>query len=111
MYHSFYCSSFFTDHLVFSRSAEVKFLIDTCITIMKQNSVNANTVNWNEIEKNALAKAAGITDAYKLGPAMRYIYESVDDFHGTFYYGDSSFKIEHKEPPFQTQYAKNGTKE
>ena len=107
---AFIVTLFLQIHLVFSQSAEVKFLIDTCITIMKQNSVNANTVNWNEIRKNALAKAAGITDAHKLGPAIRYIYGSVNDFHGTFYYGDSSFRIEHKEPPISDSVRKEWNK-
>jgi len=38
-------------NLVSAQSNEVKFLIDTCITILKQNSISAGVVNWNKIEK------------------------------------------------------------
>jgi carboxyl-terminal processing protease len=82
-----------------AQTKEIRFLIDTCITIMKKNAVNAKTVNWVELKKNALAKASHITDPYKLGPIIRYIYKSVNDFHGAFFYRDSTFKIYHYQTP------------
>lgn len=65
---------------------------------MKQNSVNAPDVDWNTVQRTALAKAHDINNAYELGPVMRYIYSTVNDFHGTFFYKDSSFKWSHNEP-------------
>lgn len=59
---------------------------------MKQNAVNANAVNWDTLKKNAFAKADGINNPYLLGPAMRYIYRSIGDFHGAFFYKDSTFR-------------------
>jgi len=97
-------------NLVSAQSNEVKFLIDTCITILKQSSVNAGSVNWNKIEKNALAKAAGIDNPYKLGPAIRYIYESINDFHGAFFYKDSTFKIAHHQKPVSDSIQKEWNK-
>jgi len=96
---SFTAIFFFSIQQTSAQSKEVRFLIDTCITILKQNSVNAGTVDWEKIQKTALAKAASITDAYKLGPVIRYIYGSVNDFHGAFFYKDSTFKLEHKQAP------------
>jgi C-terminal processing protease CtpA/Prc len=81
-----------------AQSKEVRFLLDTCITIMKENAVNPNKVDWDQLQKSALTKASGITDAYKLGPVMRYVYQSVNDFHGSFFYKDSTFKWRRKEP-------------
>lgn len=95
---------------VSAQSKEVRFLIDTCITILKQRSVAAGTVNWNKIEKTALSKAAGITDAYKLGPVIRYIYEALNDFHGAFFYKDSTFKIEHHRIPVSDSIQKEWNK-
>lgn len=83
--------------LVFSQSNEVRFLIDTSISIMKQNAVNANTVNWDTLRKNALIKAAGINNPYQLGEVMRYLYKSINDFHGAFFYKDSTFHWKQKE--------------
>src|SRR6266487_1643431 len=82
-----------------AQTNEVRFLIDTCIVILKQNSVNVKNVNWKRIKRNALAEASAITDAYKLGPVIRHIYESVNDFHGAFFYKDSTFKISHDSKP------------
>lgn len=85
-------------NIVSAQSKEVRFLIDTCITIMKENAVNSNKVNWNQLQKNALTKAIGINDAYKLGPVMRYLYQFVNDFHGSFFYKDSTFKWQRNKP-------------
>lgn len=81
-----------------AQSKEVRFLLDTCITIMKENTVNASKVDWDQLQKSALTKASGINDPYKLGPVMRYVYQSVNDFHGSFFYKDSTFKWQRKKP-------------
>jgi C-terminal processing protease CtpA/Prc len=78
------------------RKKEIYFLIDTCITIMQKNSVNAGNSDWNTIRMNAFQKAAAINDPYELGPVIRYLYQSVNDFHGVFYYKDSTFRWERK---------------
>ena len=81
-----------------AQSAEVKFLIDTTISIMKSNAVNANTVDWIVIRKDALMKAKDVINPYQLGPTMRYIYKSINDFHGAFFYKDSTFQWRRDEP-------------
>lgn len=83
-------------NIVSAQPTEVRFLIDTTITIMKAKAVNADTVNWDSVKKTALAKASGIQNPYELGPVMRYLYESIHDFHGAFFYRDSTFHWKHK---------------
>jgi hypothetical protein len=83
---------------VSAQSKEVGFLIDTCISIMKKNAVNTDSVNWNTLKENALKQARGLSDPYELGPVMRYLYQSINDFHGAFFYKDSTFKWHHNEP-------------
>lgn len=83
---------------IHAQSAEVKFLIDTTISIMKNNAVNANTVDWNMLRNDALAKAKDVTNPYQLGPAMRHLYKSINDFHGAFFYKDSVFQWRLNEP-------------
>src|SRR5436190_7242611 len=101
---------FFLKQPASAQSKEVRFLIDTCITILKQNSVNTRNVNWDTVKKNAIEKAADITDGYKLGSVMRYIFKSVNDFHGAFFYKDSTFKIEHKQTPVSDSVQKEWNK-
>ena len=79
------------------QSAEVKFLIDTTISIMKNNAVNAKSVDWDRVREDALAKAKDLTNPYQLGPTMRYLYKSINDFHGAFFYRDSVFQWRPKE--------------
>jgi C-terminal processing protease CtpA/Prc len=80
-----------------AQSDEVKFLIDTCITIMKNNSVKAKSMDWKQLQKSALSKASNVNDGNQLGIVMRYIYKSIDDFHGAFFYKDSTFKWKRNE--------------
>jgi len=77
---------------IYAQSGEVRFLIDTTISIMKLNAVNANTVDWDTLRNNVLLKAKDVNNPYQLGPAMRYLYKSINDFHGAFFYKDSTFK-------------------
>ena len=54
--------------LIHAQSNEVKFLIDTTISIMKNNSVNANTVNWDTLRHNALIQAKNIYNPFERMP-------------------------------------------
>lgn len=85
-------------NLIFAQSNEVRFLIDTTVSIMKKNAVNANTVNWDILKKNALIQASTINDPFKLGPIIRSLYKSINDFHGSFTYKDSTFQWRHNSP-------------
>jgi len=57
---------------------------------MKNNAVNAGTVDWDTISGKALSMAEGINNPYELGPVMEYLYKSIDDFHGAFFYNDKT---------------------
>lgn len=78
---------------------EVKFLIDTTIIIMKNNAVNANRVNWSVLKQNSLNEAANLNSPYELGNIMRRLYKAIDDFHGAFFYQDSTFQWHGKNIP------------
>ena len=82
-----------------AQSKEVRFLLDTSITIMKEKAVNSRKVNWSVIKKTAFDKARNITDPYQLGSVIRYLFQSLNDFHGAFFYKDSTFKWHRKELP------------
>mgnify|MGYP006186607829 CR=1 FL=1 len=69
----------------YGQKNEVRFLIDTTISIMRENSVNASKVDWVKVKQEAAEKANGIESPYELGPVMRYLFQSVDDFHGSFF--------------------------
>jgi len=85
--------------LIHAQSDEVKFLIDTTISIMKYNAVNAQNVDWDTLRTNALILAKNINNPYELGSTMRYLYKSINDFHGAFFWKDSTFQWNHNEAP------------
>lgn len=64
---------------------------------MKNNAIDANNVDWDTLTKNALIKAKGLNNPYELGPVMRYLYRSINDFHGAFFYKDSTFQWQRNE--------------
>lgn len=77
-------------------SPEVKQLIDTTVALMQKQSVNAKKADWVQVKQNALLKAAHAATPYQAGNALRYLMQSVNDYHGTIFYGDSAFKYEPK---------------
>ncbi|CAM3987641.1 Peptidase family S41 [Pedobacter westerhofensis] len=81
------------------KNQEIKFLVDSTITIMRKNSVNSNKVDWTLLRKNVMLKAANLSSPYQLGDVIRYLFRSLDDFHGAFFYRDSVFKYNRKESP------------
>lgn len=83
----------------YAQTGEIRFLIDTSISIMKDRAVNASAVNWEKIRSTAYQKAAGLNSPYQLGPVMRYIYQSLNDFHGAFFYRDSVFQWRREQKP------------
>lgn len=80
------------------QSNDVKQLLDTTITLLKLHSVNRNSVDWDKIEKKVGMDSRQITDPYKLGPVMRFLLRSLDDFHGYFAYKDSIFNLPYRGP-------------
>lgn len=83
---------------VFGQSQNVIALLDTTIDIMQRQAVNTKLIDWKKIRRQAVSSAKSITDPYQLGPVIRSIYKALDDYHGVFYYKDSTFRWNHREP-------------
>lgn len=64
---------------------------------MRANAVNAGGVQWDDLSKKAMIQANGIDNPYKLGPVMRWLFKSINDFHGAFFYRDSIFQWQRNE--------------
>ncbi|MET3979954.1 carboxyl-terminal processing protease [Mucilaginibacter sp. UYP25] len=92
------------------KNQEVKFLIDTTIIIMKNNAVNAANVDWSVLRESALNKASNLNSPYELGKVMRGLYKSIGDFHGAFFYRDSTFQWHGKDLPVSDSVMKEWNK-
>jgi C-terminal processing protease CtpA/Prc len=82
---------------VFSQNPELISVIDTSLQIMQANSVNKNTVDWNLLRKKAFTKAKKAENGYQLGDVFRMILKETNDFHGSIFVGDSTFRWIRKE--------------
>jgi hypothetical protein len=80
--------------------SETAFLIDTCITIMQANAVTVGEINWAVMREQALKKASEIKDPYQLGSTIRYLFQSIGDYHGRFFYNDSVYQWTKHETQF-----------
>jgi carboxyl-terminal processing protease len=100
----------FSASTALGQSKEVRFLIDTIITVMKVNSVNRDKVNWKQIEATAFSEAAGKENAYQLGPIFRDILKSLNDFHGYILCWDSTYKWRRPEAEYSDSIKKEWKK-
>ncbi|SRR5579862_427617 len=78
--------------ILMAQSKDIRWLMDTTITVMKANAVNRDKVDWESIESNVHSQIVTVQNGYQLGPVCRYLFQSLSDFHGAFYCGDSTFK-------------------
>jgi len=92
------------------KNQEVESLIDTTIIIMKNNAVNANKVNWSVLKQNALNVASNLNSPYELGNIMRELYKAIGDFHGAFFYRDSTFQWHGRSLPISDSVMKEWNK-
>lgn len=83
---------------VFAQRPELVSVIDSTLQIMKANSVNKNTVNWNLLREKALVKAKNADNGYQLGDVFRMILRETNDFHGSIFVGDSTYRWIRNEP-------------
>lgn len=75
-----------------AQSAYVNNLIDSTIDVMKKYAVNRKTVDWQKIADSAKLLASQADRPYQMGNSVRYIFKSINDFHGAFFYMDSTFQ-------------------
>jgi carboxyl-terminal processing protease len=94
----------------FGQTKEVRFLIDTVITVMKANSVNRDKVNWKQIEATAFSEAVGKENAYQLGPIFRNLLKSLNDFHGYILCWDSTYRWHRPEAEYSDSIKKEWKK-
>ncbi|MEO8885349.1 MAG: S41 family peptidase [Mucilaginibacter sp.] len=59
---------------------------------MQNNAVNSKLLNWNNTKKTAYEQAINLNTPYEMGNVMRNILKSLNDYHGSVFYRDSTFK-------------------
>jgi carboxyl-terminal processing protease len=82
---------------VFSQSKKVKATLDTVIVLMKKHSYNAKNVNWEKVTTEAYRLAANTKRPEQLGNSISYLFQQMQDYHGSFRYKKQIFRWKNNE--------------
>ena len=95
-------TSFFTK--LNAQNKEAQVILDKTIEIMKNNSSNSNGVDWSKITVKANELAKDAKNPEDLGNSIRYLFQSLGDFHGRFGYKDSVFNWQKEKIKLTDEY-------
>lgn len=69
----------------------VKKYLDSSLHIIEKNALNRKQVNWPELRKAVYEKAAGAKTYEDILPLYPYIFEQIDDHHGSLNYKKKTY--------------------
>jgi carboxyl-terminal processing protease len=75
-----------------AQSNDAGIILGKTIEIMKANAVNTKSVDWTILTAEAYRLAENANGPEDLGNSIRFLLQSLDDFHGRFRYKDSIFR-------------------
>lgn len=74
------------------KNDEVRSILDSTLSVMKNNAINTNKVNWKVLKQSAYIQASNVKSPSDLGNVIRTLFKTIDDSHGKFFYRDSIFQ-------------------
>jgi carboxyl-terminal processing protease len=69
----------------------VKSYLDKSLLIIENNALNSQKVNWKELRENVYSKASGAKRYEDILSIYPYIFEQIDDHHGSLKYKDKTY--------------------
>jgi carboxyl-terminal processing protease len=72
----------------------IKNHIDSSIAVLKNHSLYAKNVNWEEVEKKVYEKARGATTKAKTFDALKIAFNALGDKHAAYYQYEDQYRIE-----------------
>ena len=69
----------------------VKSYLDKSLLIIETNALNSKNVNWEDLRENVYSKASGAKRYEDILPLYPYIFEQIDDHHGSLKYKDKIY--------------------
>lgn len=70
----------------------IRLHLDSCLQILKKESLYANRVNWKKIRKEVYHKAAGAVNKAQTFEALTIAFKALDDKHAAYYQYDDQFR-------------------
>ncbi len=81
----------------------VRRVIDSSIVLLRTYALHRDRPDWNYVRERAYELAGQATRWEELGPAISWLFESVDDHHGWLVVKDSIFRWQRAEQPFLSE--------
>ena len=69
----------------------VKSYLNKSLLIIEENALNSRNVNWKELRESVYNKASGAKRYEDILPIYSYIFEQIDDHHGSLKYNDKTY--------------------
>lgn len=69
----------------------VKCYLDKSMNIIEANALNSKNVNWKKLRENVYDKASGAKRYEDILPIYPYIFEQIDDHHGSLKYKNKTY--------------------
>jgi carboxyl-terminal processing protease len=69
----------------------VQSYLNKSLLIIEKNALNSGNVNWKELRENVYNKASGAKRYEDILPIYSYIFEQIDDHHGSLKYKDKTY--------------------
>ncbi|MCX2452530.1 S41 family peptidase [Pedobacter sp. PLR] len=88
----------------------VKKYLDSSLVIIEKNALNSSKVDWKELRKDVYKKTAGARTYEDILPVYTYIFEQIDDHHGSLKFKQKTYGWTGKEQPNVNNLIKAATK-
>jgi carboxyl-terminal processing protease len=88
----------------------VKTFLDRSLQIIKDNALNKDKVNWDELREQVYRKVAGAQTYEDLIPAYPFIFEQIDDHHGRLIFKQQSYGWKGNSQPQVNEYLRSSIK-
>ena len=84
----------------------VKQVLDSSIALLRAHALHRQRPDWDYVRERAYELAGEATRWEDLGPAISWLFQAVDDYHGRLIIGNTMLGWKRTEPPFLSEALK-----
>lgn len=88
----------------------VKAYLDKSLQIIEANALNSKKVNWQKLRQDVYARVSGAKRYEDILPVYPYIFEQIDDHHGSLKYKSKSYSWNKRGGPMVNDAIKVATR-
>lgn len=88
----------FTHHAAIAQVVDsIRLHIDSCLSVLQENSLYANLVNWPQTRAQVFEKAKSATTKSETFEALKIAFNALGDKHAAYYQYDDEYKLSNAE--------------